>query len=514
MSDLNAKQTSDSIVYPSSDILIQIKKLPELHNGDINTMLKVVTKTLAENLHVSRVGIWQFNQYDKNITCLDCYELVTQQHTQGEVIFEKNYPKYFSALQKESIIKANDIKTHPEVREFLDEYFAKYNIVALLDVPFFLEGNFAGVICFEQQHEERIWKNEEIMFTHCLSSVLSLTYEKMKWVEYDTRLKNLNHQLHNYNRDLIEKKKTIEKQQSEILTHQAEIIAQNEELRQQQEELEAQTNLLHNQNQELERIYQLLNLKNQQLEDLNGYLERQVKQRTQELIQTNVELIEQNHQLEQFAFITAHNLRAPVARMVGLVSLLDRTKIGAENEKVINYTITSAHELDRVIKDLNQILDVRKGIREQKERVSLKEVFERVLYGLRDNIKETYADVKYDFFDADVFHCLPVYLESILYNLLSNALKYRHKERNPLIECKSKRVEDMVCITIKDNGIGINMSKYQRKVFGLYQRFHDHVEGKGLGLHLTKSQIEALQGRIELESQENIGSIFRVFLPL
>ncbi len=501
-------------VYPDADILIQIKKLPELYASDMNTMLRVVTKTLAENLHVSRVSIWQFNKNEKNISCLDCYELETKEHSKGEIIDEKSHPKYFSALYKENIIQAEDVQNHDFVEELLQDYFKKHNIIALLDVPFFLEGNLGGVICFEQKHQTRIWRNDEIIFTHCLGSVLSLTYEKMKWKEYDTRLKNFNHQLHNFNRDLLEKKKTIENQQKEIMVQQGEIISQNEELRQQQEELEAQTNQLYHQNQELERLYQLLHLKNHQLEDLNIYLENQVKQRTQELIQSNVELIEQNHQLEQFAFITAHNLRAPVARIVGLVTLLDKSKIGEENDKVINYMISATYELDRVIKDLNQILDVRKGVREQKERVSLKETFERVLYGLRDNIKESYAEIKYDFFEVDIFQCLPVYLESILYNLISNAIKYHHKERNPLIECKSKRVDNSICIIIKDNGLGINLAKHQRKVFGLYQRFHDHVEGKGLGLHLIKSQVEALQGRIELDSQENIGSTFRVFLPL
>jgi signal transduction histidine kinase len=106
------------------------------------------------------------------------------------------------------------------------------------------------------------------------------------------------------------------------------------------------------------------------------------------------------------------------------------------------------------------------------------------------------------------------YLHSIFYNLLSNAIKYRNPGRLLLVCVRSHQENGYVCITFSDNGLGIDLDRHQESLFGLYKRFHLHVEGKGLGLHLVKTQVEALNGSVAVESQEGKGSTFTVKLPI
>ncbi len=105
------------------------------------------------------------------------------------------------------------------------------------------------------------------------------------------------------------------------------------------------------------------------------------------------------------------------------------------------------------------------------------------------------------------------YFNSILYNLISNAIKYRHSDRDCIINISTNRINDTCLIQVKDNGIGIDLEKHQNKMFGMYKRFHDHLDGKGLGLFLTKQQIDAMNGKIYVDSKINIGSQFSIELP-
>jgi signal transduction histidine kinase len=133
---------------------------------------------------------------------------------------------------------------------------------------------------------------------------------------------------------------------------------------------------------------------------------------------------------------------------------------------------------------------------------------------LRDKIAEANATIKFDFSLAKKCYCIPAYLDSIFYNLISNAIKYRAPDRDPIITLRSAIELGKMVLTIQDNGSGIDLEKQKNKIFNLYQRFHHNVEGKGMGLFLVKTQIEALHGNIEIESQPNKGTTFRISLPL
>lgn len=293
------------------------------------------------------------------------------------------------------------------------------------------------------------------------------------------------------NEELIESQKEISLQREELAT-------QNEELVQSHEEASAQRDLLAQQNQALTEAKKII-------EQHNENLEEEVAKRTQELV-------EYNQQLEQFAFISAHNLRGPVARILGLGRLLGLEIDNDEKrEQIYPQLIRSTEELDDVIRDLNLILEIKKNATSLIEPVNLATAMLRVCGNLEQEISTTHTSILTNFTQAEILYTIKPYLESILYNLISNAIKYRHRNRTPVIQIKTERLDNEICLCVTDNGLGIDLSKNGDKLFTLYKRFHLHVEGKGMGLYLIKTQMLAMGGRIEIESEVDKGTTFRAY---
>jgi len=243
------------------------------------------------------------------------------------------------------------------------------------------------------------------------------------------------------------------------------------------------------------------------IEKQNQQLELEVDARTQELKHANAELIQQNNQLEQFAFIAAHNLRSPLAQLLGLANVLEYETDEKARHEVIGRMISSTRDLDLVIRDLNTILDVRKHS-SLLETVSLTDTLKRVTKTLEREIELTQASLAIDFQHADHVTGVSPYVESILYNLLSNAIKYRHADRAPVLSLKTQLHNDHVLLTVADNGLGIDLKRHHGNIFGLYKRFHEHTEGRGLGLYLIKTQLTSMGGTVKVESEPEKGTTF------
>lgn len=229
----------------------------------------------------------------------------------------------------------------------------------------------------------------------------------------------------------------------------------------------------------------------------------------------NQELVRQNNDLQQFTYIVSHNLRAPVANLLGLVSLYRPNNPDHEVNKIsIDNIKTVSQQLDSIVRDLNEIVEIKQHLTaEVKENVYLEEELGEVFNTLERQIYHTQAQIDIDFSKVSHIFTVRKYLNSILLHLLSNALKYKHPERTPFIQINDEINDNFVCLVIKDNGLGIDLKKNASKIFGFHKRFHSHVEGKGLGLYLVKLQTEALGGWVEVESQLDQGSVFKVYLP-
>mgnify|MGYP003625278343 FL=1 len=227
------------------------------------------------------------------------------------------------------------------------------------------------------------------------------------------------------------------------------------------------------------------------------------------------DLLQRNVALEQFTYIVSHNLRGPVANILGLSGLL---KSSALDEQSFQMCLTSMEsttkKLDQVIKDLDQVLQVRQQLTQTKEKISLRGLVEEIqlMIGHEQGHNDIWINI--DFSKTDEVYSLKSYLHSIFHNLITNSVKYRKRDQPLTIDIKSDQSNGYTLLTFKDNGTGIDLKTNGEKVFGLYKRFHESVEGKGIGLFMTKTQVESLGGRIHLQSEPGGGTEFTVELPL
>ncbi|PAM96567.1 PAS domain-containing sensor histidine kinase [Flavobacterium sp. IR1] len=221
------------------------------------------------------------------------------------------------------------------------------------------------------------------------------------------------------------------------------------------------------------------------------------------------ELTQNNKDLKQFSYITSHNLRAPLSNLIGLLNLIEDIPIeNPELEEILNGFNKSTHLLNETINDLVKVIIIKDNPSMQKEEVSLKEVFENVFSQLAFQIELHKPIIKLKFDRVPLLNTNKAYLESILLNLLTNSIKYKSENRKLKISITAEQIDHKAILTFKDNGIGIDLERNRDKVFGLYQRFHNYPDSKGLGLYLVKSQVETMGGTISIDSEVNKGTTF------
>ena len=226
------------------------------------------------------------------------------------------------------------------------------------------------------------------------------------------------------------------------------------------------------------------------------------------------DMVQRNKDLEQFSYIVSHNLRAPVANMKGLAEELNNGIYPPEIIAMLKRELSaSINRLDEVIIDLNSILQIKKEVIENKEWVDLPGLIDSIRLGIINLIDSENVHIDTDFHAATSIMTVKSYLYSIFYNLISNSIKYRHPDHTPQITIKSRATSGGTVIEFSDNGVGINLEQKKDQVFRLYKRFHQHVEGKGIGLFMVKTQVEMLGGTITIESAVNKGTTFRIEFP-
>ena len=234
--------------------------------------------------------------------------------------------------------------------------------------------------------------------------------------------------------------------------------------------------------------------------------ERKLETEKEHLIR---ELTQNNKDLKQFSYITSHNLRAPLSNLIGLLNLIEDIPIeNSELEEILNGFNKSTHLLNETINDLVKVIIIKDNPSMQKEMVSLSEVFENVFSQLSFQIEAHKPIIKLKLDKVPLLNTNKAYIESILLNLLTNSIKYKSENRKLKISITAEQIDQKVFLTFSDNGIGIDLERNRDKVFGLYQRFHNYPDSKGLGLYLVKSQVETMGGTISVESEVNKGTSF------
>lgn len=224
-------------------------------------------------------------------------------------------------------------------------------------------------------------------------------------------------------------------------------------------------------------------------------------------------LLAQNRDLEEFGYVTSHKLRAPIANILGIMKVFNCDDPADElNLKLLDYLTVAAENLDNIIKDLTQILDIQKATVPTKEDVDLEEVVKQVKTTLNQQLLDSHATLTVNFNKIEKIYSVRTYLVNILAILITNSIRYKKNDRNPKIHVSAASKNGYWCIAVRDNGLGIDLEKYGDQIFQLYKRFHTHTQGKGMGLYLVKSQVEALDGKLEVSSKVNAGTTFKIFL--
>lgn len=212
-----------------------------------------------------------------------------------------------------------------------------------------------------------------------------------------------------------------------------------------------------------------------------------------------------NLQLEEFCYIISHNLRAPLHNLLMLNEMISESACMKEKTLLISKQRPVVDFLHETFEQLIEATQVRTDLSIEKQGIDIASSFLKTMNSLQGEILKSEAAITYDFTPIGTIHYPLQYFNSILMNLLSNSIKYRSLERKPKVHVKTYLKEGWIFLEVEDNGLGIDLQKNGKNLFKLRKIFHQHPDAKGFGLFITKTQIEALGGKIWAESAPNKG---------
>jgi len=255
-----------------------------------------------------------------------------------------------------------------------------------------------------------------------------------------------------------------------------------------------------------------LKRKELELREMSISLEKQVLDRSTELENRNQELSEMNSYLDSFVHGAAHDLRAPITQVKGMMQLLPKIDKIEKKESLFKEVANCVTRLEKTLNGLIEMIDFQKNDIRVYQEISLLESFKDVKSQLQKDILDANATVKVSIPSDLKINFIEAYITSIFYNLMSNAIKYRSYSKNLTIDIEAKHEEEFLVITIADNGIGIDSNRYGHFLFQPFKRLTLQREGTGIGLSIINNVVTRYGGRIEVDSKLDMGTTFRVFI--
>ncbi len=234
----------------------------------------------------------------------------------------------------------------------------------------------------------------------------------------------------------------------------------------------------------------------------------QIKLLEKEIIRSNDLIKEQNRRLLSFSNIVSHNLRSYANNLTAILELFVTASSDKEKQMLFHHLQSISKGFSSTIAHLNEIVEIQNLNTLQLESINLHDYVDNIIQVLGVQVQACHAVVQNKVSAEAEILANPAYMESILLNLLTNAIKYRHPERRLIIELTSAQRENGLELCVKDNGLGIDLGKYGKDIFGMYKTFHKNADAKGIGLFITKLQVEAMQGAIAVQSEEHRGTSF------
>lgn len=232
----------------------------------------------------------------------------------------------------------------------------------------------------------------------------------------------------------------------------------------------------------------------------------------QEELQNLVDITSgQNKRLINFTYIISHNIRSHVANIIGIMDIDETFESEEENKLAWEIIKESAGSLDETLRNLNEIISIQSHTNLPFSPINVYGEIQRIIKSIQVMVDQAQTVIYYNFNPNEIIQSNPAYFESIILNLVTNALKYKCSARPLEINIDLYKEEKYTVLTFKDNGLGIDLDRYKDEMFGMYKIFHSNKDARGLGLFIIKTQIEAMQGKIEVESEVGYSTTFKLY---
>lgn len=223
---------------------------------------------------------------------------------------------------------------------------------------------------------------------------------------------------------------------------------------------------------------------------------------------------DQNDRLLNFAHIVSHNLRSHSGNIAMLLDLFVQEKEEIKDTEYYEMLDTAATNLQNTIEHLSEVVTINNETNDNFKAVEINKIIDNALKSISSQIQKTRAEINIDIQEPLIIYGVEAYFESIFLNFLTNAIKYKTPNIHPLVNIRSKKNNNnTIEIAIEDNGTGLDLNKHGKKLFGMYKTFHGNEDARGVGLFITKNQIEAMNGSVDVDSTPGKGTTFTLTFP-
>ena len=526
------------------NLLIKLYKSSFIDYNSIEDIYKTITETAVKGLNIIRASYWEIE--NDSLICKDLFDKTNQTHTSGTKLYAKELPVYFQALKDGFAIIADDVNTNIHAQELKESYLIPLGIKNMLDLPIRKDGELIGVFCCEHNIENRNWSESDLAFTRSLCDILNLMTEQGKRREIEKKLLETERKISLITENSNDGFVIIEKG---FLTYASpsylEILGfTSDDLTNfttfdifhyiHKEDVKAVKEIVYKNLKEQNKYFKCqfrIRSKNGKYywredsacvlyDDDGNYskyliISRDISQmksaeeKANKLFSLSKDL---NAKLADFTHIVSHNIRSNTSNMTMLIDLIEDTEEFSEQKEYFKLLKQSNNKLSETISHLNDTIDLQFTSKKRKTEINIQTEINTILETFKEQIDFEKIKIELSITKDLTVYTIPTYFESIISNLISNAIKYKSPKRKLILKITARKEKRKTLITVEDNGIGIDLIKNKDKIFGMYKTFHNNSDAIGLGLFMIKNKVNVLGGSIKVESKINSGSLFKLVL--
>lgn len=542
---MNKSKISKNLLFTQRhfDLILKLNRTSFVDKNTVDEIFNVITETLVEGLAIDRAGFWRLE--GDNLICINLFDKDSNQHTSGESLASRDLPIYFKALADGIAIVADNVLTNEYTQELKDGYLIPLGITDMLDLPIRENDKVIGVLCCEHRDDPRVWDASDLAFAKSVSDILALMLEKNKrrkvtneLLESQRKLSLITENSKDFfvvfengkityispsyidylgygNDDFLDFKvdevfKNIHPEESDsIRKFVDEQLAAKAKNFKYEFRFRTKSGKYIWREDSVSVIY-----------DNSGYkyskyilISRDISsiKKAQDKIDKLYSLSKiQNLKLLDFTHIISHNIRSNTSNMTMLLDLIGETDDITEKEEFFKLLKDSNDKLSETIHFLNETITIQLKSKAKKYKLNVKSEVEKSLVTINALLLDKSVVIRNQVPNTTEINTIPAYFESILFNLISNAIKYKDSKKASFVEITAKKVNEKTIIKVIDNGVGIDLKLNKDKIFGMYKTFHGNDDAVGLGLFMTKNHVEALGGKIEIKSEINVGTEFKI----